>query len=244
MPDTTNTTRLHAVPGGRRTDAEHRLWRALHDNPGSTAADLAFTAGIGRSTATKILATWDTEGSATRTAGIATGGRRPADRWSVIDVDGPADTDTDVEPDTNTDSGSDSDSDGDGATPSGEEVMSVRLAVVPDAPTDTAADPTPAEADVPIEEAPPAPSSTDTAPTPRTGPTGRLAKGALRGMVEDYLTAHPGESFGPAQLGKRLGRSGGAVANALERLVADGYARRVAESPKRYQAVEGDAPTA
>lgn len=63
---------------------------------------------------------------------------------------------------------------------------------------------------------------------------GRLSKGALRALVEEYLTDHPGESFGPAQIGKDLGRSGGAVNNACEKLVADGYAIKTCEAPKRF----------
>jgi hypothetical protein len=53
-------------------------------------------------------------------------------------------------------------------------------------------------------------------------------------MVEEYLTEHPGESFGPAKIGKDLGRSGGAVNNACEKLVADGYAIKACEAPKRF----------
>ncbi|UMP06687.1 hypothetical protein [Amycolatopsis sp. EV170708-02-1] len=50
----------------------------------------------------------------------------------------------------------------------------------------------------------------------------RLPKGDLRALVEEYLADHPGDAFGPARIGKDLGRSGGAVNNALEKLVADG----------------------
>ncbi|ASO21610.1 hypothetical protein FHR81_003254 [Actinoalloteichus hoggarensis] len=231
MPDITNTTRLHAVPGGRRTDAEDRLWKALHDNPGSTAADLAATAVIGRSTATKILAAWDKEGSATRTSGIATGGRRPADRWSITDTDETTDAEADVD--------GDQDPHGDESIPSTGDATPVRLAVVPDTPTDTAVAPDPIE-DVVADIAGEQPASPTSATSAQTSPTGRLAKGALQGLVEDYLAAHPGESVGPSQLGKRLGRSGGAVANALERLVTAGYAVRVADNPRRYQIADGD----
>ncbi len=52
--------------------------------------------------------------------------------------------------------------------------------------------------------------------------------------MEEYLTEHPGEDFGPAKIGKNLGRSGSAVNNALEKLVTDGYAVRVCEAPKRF----------
>jgi hypothetical protein len=64
-----------------RTDTEDKLWQALHANPNSTAADLASAAQIGKSTAGKILAKWEKDGSVTRTPGIAEGGRRAADLW-------------------------------------------------------------------------------------------------------------------------------------------------------------------
>ena len=70
-----------------RTDAEDKLWEALHTNPNSTAADLAVAAKIGKSTAQKILAKWAEDGSVTRIAGIAQGGRRAADLWATAAAD-------------------------------------------------------------------------------------------------------------------------------------------------------------
>ncbi|MGB6163280.1 MAG: MarR family transcriptional regulator [Pseudonocardiaceae bacterium] len=64
----------------------------------------------------------------------------------------------------------------------------------------------------------------------------RLGKGALRGMVEDYLAEHPGEQLSPSAIGKALNRSSGAVNNALEKLVADGYAVQTQDKPKRFAA--------
>jgi hypothetical protein len=64
----------------------------------------------------------------------------------------------------------------------------------------------------------------------------RLRAGELRGQVEDFLNAHAGGEFGPVPIGRALGRSIGAVANALERLVDDGYAVRTSTSPLRYRA--------
>ncbi len=61
----------------------------------------------------------------------------------------------------------------------------------------------------------------------------RLAKGELAALVVGYLSAHPGE-LGPTAVGKALGRSPGAVANALQRLQVDGRVRLVSESPRRY----------
>jgi hypothetical protein len=62
----------------------------------------------------------------------------------------------------------------------------------------------------------------------------RLAKGELATLVVDYLSAHPGD-LGPTAVGQALGRSPGAVANALQRLAVDGRVRLVGESPRRYR---------
>jgi hypothetical protein len=70
----------------------------------------------------------------------------------------------------------------------------------------------------------------------RSGST-RLAKGALRGQVEDYLVETPGE-HSPVEIGKVLGRSSGAVANALEALVESGDAVRTSDRPRCYSHCE------
>lgn len=72
-----------------RTETEEKLWQALLNDPGSTATTLSATAGIGKSTAPKILARWEKDGLVTRTSGIADGGSRPADRWSIAADDQP-----------------------------------------------------------------------------------------------------------------------------------------------------------
>ena len=66
----------------------------------------------------------------------------------------------------------------------------------------------------------------------------RLAKGALRGMVEDFLRDHAGQDFSPSAIGKNLNRSAGAVHNALEKLVNAGYAVRTSDRPKRFRMAE------
>ncbi|GAB3436486.1 hypothetical protein [Actinophytocola sediminis] len=178
-------------PAKPRTETEEKLWQALSDHPGSTAAALSTTAGIGKSTAPKILTRWEKDSLVTRTPGIADGGSRPADRWSITTNDQPSDTHpSDEQPDD-------------------------------DQPTDH--------------------QHTDNQPTAVTEPGSepmpekleRLAPGALRGMVEDYLRDNSGE-FSPNTIGKALGRSSGAVHNALEKLVDSGYAVRTSDKPKKY----------
>lgn len=65
----------------------------------------------------------------------------------------------------------------------------------------------------------------------------RLGRGALGALVREYLATRPDEDLGPTQVGKALGRSQGAVANALARLEAAGEARLVTVSPRRYRIV-------
>ena len=55
--------------------------------------------------------------------------------------------------------------------------------------------------------------------------------------MREYLAAHPDEDLGPTQVGKALGRSQGAVSNALSRLEAAGEARLVSITPRRYRIV-------
>lgn len=165
-----------------RTEAEDKLWQALLDNPGSTAGTLSTTAGIGKSTAPKILARWQKDGLATRTTEVAEDGSRPGDRWSITDDGQPAD----------------------------------------DEPT--------------ALESAGAAASDSASPDAGSGhleKAERLAPGALRGQVEDYLRDHGG-MFSPNAIGKALNRSSGAVHNALEKLVTSGYAVRTSDKPKKY----------
>jgi predicted transcriptional regulator len=200
-----------ATVAAARTVAEDKLWAALHVNPHATTGELSSAAGIGKSTAAKILARWATDGSVTRTSGIAEGGRRAADRWSITDTDTP----TDVEPEA------------------------AASADTPDVPF-TAEVVESAETTIDNE------SAVDSASTEPTGGDNanvdagaaakppRLAPGALRGLVEDYLRDHSSEEFSPNMIGTALGRSSGAVNNALEKLVENGYAVKTKEAPKRF----------
>jgi predicted transcriptional regulator len=60
------------------------LLDALADGPDTTAAELAESAGIGRSTAGKLLATLTTQGRVLRRPGGYQGGRRTPDRWTLV----------------------------------------------------------------------------------------------------------------------------------------------------------------
>jgi DNA-binding MarR family transcriptional regulator len=74
---------------------------------------------------------------------------------------------------------------------------------------------------------------------PRTA-TGRPRSrpGELRATVAAHLAANPGAEFSPHELGRALGRSAGAVSNALDRLVEAGEAVLVCERPRRFTVAE------
>ncbi|MDX3192942.1 helix-turn-helix domain containing protein [Streptomyces sp. MN03-5084-2B] len=266
--NTTTTDRpLHAVSSTNDAPTtEEKVRAVLAAKPGSTTAELALAAGVGRSTAAKILARWDRDGAAVRAAGD---GPRKPDTWTLV----PSDTGTtasepqdtlqdaaahagsedkaapdDVAASKETDPISD---DGDG--PASDETVTdnrggrtdtTAVALSDGGPAPTTDDDSTQENHTRSPEAPVSDdklsaavdspgSSMASAEATSTGKD-RLAKGALRGLVEEYLAERPGESFGPAQIGKALGRSGGAVNNALEKLVADGYAIKTCEAPKRF----------
>ncbi|PSK96150.1 dynein-related subfamily AAA family protein [Murinocardiopsis flavida] len=79
-----------------------------------------------------------------------------------------------------------------------------------------------------------------TPPVPPPAPAGhgageRLPAGELRRRVADHLLT-TGSDLTPTQVSRRLGKSSGAVGNALETLVARGEADKVTGTPVRYRA--------
>ncbi len=75
-----------------------------------------------------------------------------------------------------------------------------------------------------------------TAPAaPAAAPKGRLGNGQLRRQVAEYLADNPGPCK-TGDIAKALGRSAGAVGNALTTLAGNGEADLVPGKPIRYQA--------
>jgi len=62
----------------------------------------------------------------------------------------------------------------------------------------------------------------------------RLGKGELRAMVLAHLQARPGEAFTPTAVAAALGRSAGAVSNAMVTLVNGGAVAQVSAAPRRF----------
>jgi hypothetical protein len=85
--------------------------------------------------------------------------------------------------------------------------------------------------------------------TLRSAVTGRKARssgessrpGQLRDLVRGHLAAYPDAEFTPHAVGRVLGRSSGAVANALDRLTALGQAQLTSEHPRKYKAIAAEA---
>src|SRR5271167_4282702 len=75
-----------------------------------------------------------------------------------------------------------------------------------------------------------------TAPAiPAPAPKGRLGNGQLRRQVAEWLAARPGPHT-VGEIAKDLGRSVGAVGNALTTLADRAEAARIAGKPLRYEA--------
>jgi predicted transcriptional regulator len=203
-----------------RTDTEAKVWKALHDNPNTTAVELARAAQVGRSTAQKILTKWAGEGSATRTAGTIEGGRRSPDHWTIANHDkataAPQASPATSPPHT---------------PPTPQDCDSTDAASTSETQT------TPTHPDEGVTTIT---TESDGAATKRT----RLSPGALHGMVEDYLRDHPNEQFSPTAIAKALGgRSSGAVNNALERMTKAGIAVKAQNRPKRFTLAPTEHPT-
>jgi hypothetical protein len=81
------------------------------------------------------------------------------------------------------------------------------------------------------------------APAPRTTPTGRLGQGELRRLTAAHLAASPGPQT-PGEIARALGKSAGAVGNALTVLAKRGEAAREPGTPIRYRATPATAGVA
>ncbi|TDB96896.1 AAA family ATPase [Actinomadura sp. 7K534] len=85
-----------------------------------------------------------------------------------------------------------------------------------------------------VPTTPTAAAPATTAPAPAA--PGRLGQGELRRRVAVVLSDLPGDVFTPGEIARALGRSAGAVGNALAALTDRGEAELVSASPRRYRA--------
>lgn len=253
MPKTHTSTPAEsgAADAAPMTPTVKALLDLLSADRGTTAAELAGRAGIGRSTAAKSLAALERVGSARREPGARTGKRPEPDRWfapstaahipalgseaatagrgeshderagQTAGVDdtperAPA-VGGEVEPDTADLAGH--------AEPADSPQTTALVADGAASATGTAA---PADGGAPS-------ITTSQADQAVNATSPRLAKGGLRALIVDYLTAHPDEEMTAPAIGKSLGRSSGAVANALDTLVKNDRAELTCEKPRKFR---------
>ncbi|MFF0532695.1 hypothetical protein ACFYT3_30510 [Nocardia amikacinitolerans] len=237
-----------------RSDTTRALWAALRANPDRTTAALANIAGIGQSTARRLLAQWETAGCAQ--SHTDSDSPRAPKIWNT-GVGAPATTEPDTAP-APADPAPAQQATPEPATP--EPVSAQAVTSADPGPVTPATEPDP-EVASPGPDAPADPEPDTTAETALAAPTGddstdpapttptpaddtaaadaestaeRLPAGALRGQVEDFLHENPGKEFTPHQIGKALNRSSGAVHNALVKLTDGGIARQTSTAPKKF----------
>lgn len=231
----------------------------------ATGAELALAAGLGRSTTGKALVTLEQHGLATRTPGGHDGPRRTPDRWRAAPTHETSNSDDPTDqkpastrpesPATNTPEpvGNNADHEAAPAEKAAPDDPTTDIANVP--ATETPQDAEHREGDNSSESSPHAKGGSNTpdradAPAPpasagqQTPPTEaislpdekkRLAPGALRQMVIDHLQAHPGEAFTATKISRVIGKSSGAIANALVTLAGQGIAEQVSDRPRTYR---------
>ncbi|MEY9969269.1 hypothetical protein ABIA33_007357 [Streptacidiphilus sp. MAP12-16] len=81
------------------------------------------------------------------------------------------------------------------------------------------------------------------APQAATSGGPRLGQGQLHQLALEHLRAHPEKEWTATGIGKVIGRSSGAIANALATMVTRGEAELTCAAPRRYQALSQPVPT-
>jgi len=193
-----------------------------------TITNLTKHTSLARSTVTAALKALEADGRATRSKAPGHTGTAPvADLWRLV-------TDTDQPPASNgAGTGERTEPDGDDTAEPTPETATVAGADVeqPDAVTGDNEPPT----DTDPKDAPVATSDTDSSESDSSPdrPT-RLRQGALRAMVQEFFTQHPGHEVTAGDVARMLTRSAGAVHNAIQHLITEGKVRQTGDNPRRY----------
>jgi DNA-binding MarR family transcriptional regulator len=224
------------------TDAQTRLWTALTRQPGATAAELADAAGIGRSTASKTLTTFETNGLTHRHPGGFDNKRRLPDRWYTTDHTVPTDRTepADDKPATtpHTEPHPHTAPDSDPTTNHTTEEPPTRQNPTGETTSETTSETAVGENNnVPPEERKPAVSEgPDNTPNPDPAPARatvaeapssatatttcdkpQSAPGALRQTVLDHLRTHPTETFSATTISQAIDGSSSTTTNATDK---------------------------
>jgi len=235
----------------------------LNPDTGATSGQLPALSNLGKSTVQKALVTLESARLARRVAGSFHEGARIPDQWYAaaepapappsphvpIAQDAPADHEHPQVPDPQEPNAADFPQPTEQNTPDGDDANTAPAAYRP-APQDpadqenepdTGAQSPGPELSADAAESPDAPRSPEAITAPPESPAvtapgaPRLAKGALRQMVADYLQADPGLEITPGRMAKYLGRSTGAVSNALDTLAEKGQVEMTKESPRTFR---------
>lgn len=194
----------------------------LRESPGRPVSEVAAGTGLSRSTTGKALAELERQKRARRVlpASPTQPGPLKSTLWFL-----PADTIAPLAPEQDT-------AELENTTNAADDDSQAATATAPTVSTPCNKRPDSAQATRPT------PDENNRAATPddanEDGP--RLRKGELRALVLERLNAEPDAEFSPTTLSKQLGRSSGAITNALVRLCLDGQAVETNTRPRRYGA--------
>ncbi len=195
------------------TAATRALTAALVANPGSTVEELYRATKISHSTARKAPLALEKAGKASRHLGAIKGSKLMPDRWQAGPLTKQSEAVEPAEP-----------ASGAAAVDGAAELLAGAEGQEPEPipAADSAASVVGKDTgEPPVEEA--------------ARGKARLGAGRLREMVLDHFRDHPQEELTPFMLGRRLGHSSGAVANAAEKLAADGAIVQTSQKPRRYR---------
>jgi hypothetical protein len=194
--------------------SEDRVAAVLTTGPDLTVAVIAEAASLGRSTVAKALLRLETAGRAVRSPGSGAGRTREPDRWNPTPPTTRART---TRARTTTRQAHTTTTGGTGGTGSGNGAGA-------------------ASGRGPATQGRTKGAATSTAQTvrnPKTNTT-RLAPGELTALVAGHFAAHPGVPLTAGEVGRALGRSGGAVRNAADKLTTQGALQLLAGPIRRY----------
>jgi DNA-binding MarR family transcriptional regulator len=204
---------------GAKTSSVEAVLDILRQHPDVTAAEVAEHASIGRSTATRTLANLETQGRVTRRRGKAEAGGRPApDHWTLATDTTATLAETERQPE---------------AEESTDEQTDVSAVVSQD--QDRAGQNAPASGGAADTASPETEAATTDAAESTSKDSGpRLRPGELRALVHAFMAERPGQELTPTKIGKELGRSAGAVGNALATMTDAGEVTQTSTKPRKY----------